>query len=59
MFEIAIYLFKILKSVQSRTPYKRGAELKRICKIYLQKISKNKRDLNKSTTSNMKCKIMK
>ena len=25
-----IYLFKILKTIQSRTPYKRGAEVKRI-----------------------------
>ena len=53
-----IYLFKILRTMHSRTPYKRGAEVKRIhvYKIYLQKLSRNKRNLNKSTTSNMKCK---
>ena len=34
-----IYLVKILKTIQSHTPYKRGAEVKRIhvYKIYLQK----------------------
>ena len=52
-----IHLFEILKTIQSRTPYKRGAEFKRIYKIYLQKVSKNKWNLN--TTSNIKCIIIK
>ena len=45
------YLFKILETIQSRTPYKRGSEVKRIhvYKIYLQKVPRNKRNLNKST----------
>ena len=45
-----IYLFKILRTIQSRTPYKSGAEVKRIhvYKIYLQKVSRNKINLNKS-----------
>ena len=54
-----ICLFKILKTIQSRTPYKRGAKVKRIYKIYLQKVPKNKRNLNKRTTSNIKCRIIK
>ena len=29
-FYLFIYVFKILKTIQSRTPYKRGAEVKRI-----------------------------
>ena len=37
---VSYYLFKILKTIQSRTLYKRGAEVKRIhvYKIYLQKV---------------------
>ena len=51
-----IYLFKILKTIQSHTPYKRGAEVKRIhvYKIYLQKVPRNKRNLNKSTSKIIK-----
>ena len=50
---ILFYLFKILKTIQSCTPCNRGAEVNRMYKIYLQKVSKNKRNLNKSTTSNI------
>ena len=53
---IYLLLFKILKTIQSRTPYKRGAEVKRIhvYKIYLQKVPRNKRNLNKSTSKIIK-----
>ena len=51
-----IYLFKILKTIQSCTPYKRGAEVKRIhvYRIYLQKVPRNKRNLNRSTSKIIK-----
>ena len=42
--------------MQSCTPYKRGAEGKRIhvYKIHLQKVPRNKRNLNKSTSKIIK-----
>ena len=53
---IYLLLFKILKTIQSRTRYKRSAEVKRIhvYKIYLQKVPRNKRNLNKSTNKIIK-----